>query len=126
MLSTIRVDGEETFLFFLQIVETGKQTSSVKSSGASHYPRAPDRDILLLTKSWQCSAQSADCPGNKGTLLTTSQISPAPRTPAFPIRPAPDCCRFHVRPVYPDVETTSAFFYFRSHDTNGHSSSTNY
>ena len=38
----LRVDGEETFLFF-QTAKTGKRTpnSSVKGSGANHYPRAP-------------------------------------------------------------------------------------
>ena len=37
------VDGEETFLFFLQTAETGNRTpnSGVKGSGANHYPRAP-------------------------------------------------------------------------------------
>ena len=38
----LRVDGEEIFCFF-QIAETGKRApnSSVKGSGANHYPRAP-------------------------------------------------------------------------------------
>ena len=37
------VDGEETHLCFFQTAETGNRapSSSVKGSGANHYPRAP-------------------------------------------------------------------------------------
>ena len=48
------VDGEETFFFF-QTAETGKRTpnSSVKGSGANHYPRAPKllRNNMFLPRS---------------------------------------------------------------------------
>ena len=43
------MDGEETTCFF-QTAETGKQTpnSSVKGSGANHYPRAPTKNKKKL------------------------------------------------------------------------------
>ena len=42
----LRVDGEETFLFFFQKRQT--PNSNVKGSGANHYPGAPALNVLKL------------------------------------------------------------------------------
>ena len=48
--SVLHVDGEKHFCFF-QTAETENRTpnSSVKGSGANHYPRAPARRLSRLT-----------------------------------------------------------------------------
>ena len=48
------VDGEETFSFF-QTAETGNRTpnSSVKGSGAHHYPRAPAQSLCETNRGFK-------------------------------------------------------------------------
>ena len=71
----LRVDGEETILFFSQTAETGKraQNSSVKGSGANHYPRAP----TLPVKCYKPGVTSSSLSGIAIRIPGAAQTCPA-------------------------------------------------
>ena len=52
----LHVDGEKTFSFFFQDAETGNRTpdSSVKGSGANHYPRDPAPQLQYMGENSNC------------------------------------------------------------------------